>query len=1046
MRKLILTILVALLFYNASAQDQSVTGKITDESGKPLQGVSITTAEGKTGTTTDAEGNYKITLPASVKSLIFTELNYETVTKTVTKSGEISFVMIISDKSLTEVVITAYGIKRDKKTLGYSTPIISSEDLTAVRNTNITNAVVGKVAGVRTQGTGGSFAGSAILIRGYTSMTGSSAPLFVIDGVPIDNGGGGVALQNGVTNSNRAVDINPDDVQEMTILKGAAATSLYGSRGAAGVILITTKKGTRKSKNNIDINSSYSVVSVNRLPEYQNEYAQGTSTGASTATATVGLYNFNASTSWGPRITGQNVTNFFGKPETLKAYPNNVADLFKNGFNRQNTISFSGGSDKTFYRVSYNNTEETYVVARNKLKKNVLTLNLNSEVTKKLTVSTYISANYTSSVRTQQGNQLSNPVFRSLFTPRSFDLTGSPYYNSTGGQLYYGGEDNPYWSIENVRYNDKVDRIIGNLGLRYQFNDWLNADVKIGGDIQSFNSHGFDEIGSRGGGNTSASGTGGIVDFKSNLRNINSYATLNAQKKFGRFNIIGTVGNEIYDNYSNSLSARSTGLAIAGFDQISNATVLNTPIVGTSQVRTVGIFADAVIEYNKWLALNVKARNDFSSTLAPGNNSIFYPAASLSVVVTDAIPSIKNSVLDFLKLHANYGVVGRAAPAYNTDNYAALGGAADGFGPNIAYPFNGVSGYTISNAAGNKNLKPEFTKEWEIGTELKLFNNRITIEANYYERLLTEGLFPVPVSGASGVTSLFQNAGEIETKGTEITLGLIPLKSNNFTWSINANYTQFKSIVTKLAPGVSVITLAGFTTPNVRLVEKEQYGVIYGNKYQTDAQGNIILQATGTNAGLPLPTSGVFKIGNSNPKFTIGISNTFTYKYFTLDVLFDIREGGDLYSRNLADLRRNGSVIETAVLPRFATDNVTPLTNYQFNGVDAGGNKVNIPIRADQYWGNQGKYVAAEGFMVSTSWFRIREANLTMRLPKSLVDKTPFGNIEFGLFGRNLFLKSKDYPHLDPEQNALGSSNIQGLEFNANPSTRTMGVNLRLTL
>ena len=302
-----------MLFFNATAQDQSVTGKITDESGRPLQGVSITTAQGKTGTTTDAEGNYKITVPPSVKALIFTDLNYETATKTVTKSGDISFAIISSDKSLTEVVITAYGIKRDKKTLGYSTPIISSEDLTAVRNTNITNAVVGKVAGVRTQGTGGSFAGSAILIRGYTSMTGSSAPLFVIDGVPIDNGGGGVALQNGVTNSNRAVDINPDDVQEMTILKGAAATSLYGSRDAAGVILITTKKGTRKSKNNIDVNSSYSVVSVNRLPEYQNGYAQGTSTGASTATATVGLYNFNASTSWGPRITGQNVTNFFGK-------------------------------------------------------------------------------------------------------------------------------------------------------------------------------------------------------------------------------------------------------------------------------------------------------------------------------------------------------------------------------------------------------------------------------------------------------------------------------------------------------------------------------------------------------------------------------------------------------------------------------------------------------------------------------------------------------------------------------------------------------------
>jgi outer membrane receptor protein involved in Fe transport len=415
-------------------------------------------------------------------------------------------------------------------------------------------------------------------------------------------------------------------------------------------------------------------------------------------------------------------------------------------------------------------------------------------------------------------------------------------------------------------------------------------------------------------------------------------------------------------------------------------------------------------------------------------------------VITDAIPDLKNSVLNLWKVRANYGIVGRAAPAYNTSNYAGLGSASDGFGPNIAYPFNGLAGYTISNSAGNIKLKPEFTTEWEIGTDINLFNNRVTIQANYYERKLTEGLFSVPVSAASGVTSLFQNAGEIETKGTELTLGLVPIKTKDFTWSINANYTQFKSIVTKLAPGVSVITLAGFTTPNIRLVEGEEYGAIYGNKYQRDNKGNMIIQTTGANAGLPLPTSGVFKVGASVPKYTIGLTNTFTYKHFTLDVLLDIRNGGDMYSRNLADLRRNGVTIETAALPRFAADNVTPLKNYSFPGVDASGNPVNIPIRADQYWGNSGIYSSAEGFMVNTSWFRVREMNLTMKLPQALIDRTPFGNVEFGVFGRNLFLKAKDYPHLDPEQNALGASNIQGLEFNANPSTRTIGLNLRLTL
>lgn len=924
--------------------------------------------------------------------------------------------------------------------------MISAEDLTAVRNTNISNAVVGKVAGVRTSGTGGAFAGSAILIRGYTSMTGSSAPLYVIDGVPVENGGGGVSLQNGVTNSNRAVDINPDDVEDMTILKGAAATSLYGSRGAAGVILITTKKGKRRAKNNVEVNSSYQIVSVNRLPEFQNEYAQGSSSGAYNATTTVGVYNPLSFTSWGPRITGQTVTNFYNQQEKLQAYPNNLSDLFENGFNRQNTVSVSGGSDKTSYRVSYNNTKETYVLRNNALNKNVLSLNLNSDVTDRLTISSYLSFNHTSSRRTQQGNQLSNPVFRAYFVPRSYNLTGLPYYNSAGDQWFYGAEDNPYWSIENVRYNDEVARILGNVGARYKITDWLNADLKFGGDFQTFKAHGFDEIGARGGGNTSATGTGGILDARNVVRNVNSYFTLNAQKKFGNFNISGTLGNELFDNYANNLSVRSTGLAIRGFDQISNATVHNTPSVSTGQTRTIGLFADVVVDYNKWLSVNVKARNDFASTLAPGARSIFYPAAAVSAVLTDAIPSLKTDILNLLKVRANYGKVGRAAPAYFTDNYAALGGASDGFGPNIAYPFNGISGYTISNTAGNVNLKPEFTTEWEIGLDANFFDNRISFQGSYYQRKLTDGLFPVPVSASSGVTSLYQNAGEIETKGLELTLGLVPVKTKNFTWNINGNFTKFRSVVTKLAPGVTVITLGGFTTPNIRLMVGEEYGAIYGNQYQRDAKGQMILQTTGVNAGLPLPTSGVFKLGNSNPRYTIGITNTFTYKMFTLDFLMDIREGGDMYSRNLADLRRNGVAIETAERPRFAADNVTPLTNYSFEGVDASGNKVNIPIRADQYWGNAGKYVAAEGYIVNTSWFRIREANLSMRLPRRVVDKTPFGNIEFGIFGRNLFLYAKDYPHLDPEQNAFGTSNISGLEFNANPSTRTMGVNLRLTL
>ena len=1034
MRKLFSLLAGFVLFIGAvQAQNRTIAGKVTDEKGAGIAGVTVSVKGSTSGTTTGSDGSYSFSAPSSAKTLVFSSVNFSTREQNIGSTNSVSVSLVAKDDALSEVVVTSFGIRRDKKTLGYSTPTISSEEITQVRNSNISNALVGKVAGVRTQGTGGSFTGSSVLIRGYTSVTGSSAPLYVVDGMPIDNGGGGTALQNGATSSNRVLDINPDDVEEMTVLKGAAATSLYGSRGAAGVILITTKKGKKKTKNSVEINTSYNIVQVNRLPEYQNEYAQGAN----------GAYlNANAS-SWGPKMVGQTVTNFFGNPEVLMPYPNNVKDFFQNGYNLQNSVAFSGGSDKTTFRVSYNNTRETYVVRTNELSKNVLTANLNSDVSDKLQISTFVSINNTQSNRSQQGNQLSNPLFRTWMMPRSYNLTGNPYYRPNGDQWYYGADDNPYWALENVRFNDEVNRFFGNVGLNYKFNNWLNANLKVGGDVQSFKAHGYDEIGTRGGGNTNSQTTGGIIDSRNYSRSWNSYFTLNAQKQFGKFNISGTLGNEIVDNYSQSLSVRSTGLSIRGFDHISNATVLNIPSVGTSRARTIGAFGDLNIEYDRWLSLNVKARNDWSSSLPMGARSIFYPAVALSAVITDAVPSLKSNVLSFWKMRANYGVVGRAAPIYNTDNYAGVGGAADGFGPNIAYPFNGLSGYTISNAAGNVKLKPEFTTEWEIGTDMRLWNDRIKLEVNYYERKLTEGLFSVPASAASGVTSVFQNAGEIETKGWEVAIGITPIRSKNFSWNINANYTQFRSIVTKLAPGVGVITLAGFTTPNIRLMVGEDYGVMFGNAYQRHANGKMILNTT---TGLPIPTSGVIKLGNTVPIYTMGITNTFTYKMFTLDVLFDIRNGGDMYSRNLADLHRNGVSIESAALPRFDKDNITPLTNYKFDGVDATGNPVNVPLRAEQYWGNQGKYVAAEGFMVNTSWFRVRELNLTMRLPQSVVDKTPFGAIEFGLFGRNLFLSSPGYPHLDPEQNALGSSNIQGLEFNANPSTRTFGCNLRLTL
>lgn len=1032
-----LTLLPAVLLLSLQllAQNRTVTGRVTDANGNPISGASVQIQNTNVGTVTKDDGTFSLTVSATGRVLVVSAIGQAAQNVTIGNQTNITVALQTANQNLQEIVISSLGVRRDKKTLGYSASTVGADELTAARQNNITNALAAKVGGVRVQGSGGAFSGSRVLIRGNTSVTGVSAPLYVVDGIPIDNSGGGTALQTGATSTNRAFDINPDDVESMTILKGAAATSQYGSRGAGGVILITTKRGRKRAKSAVEFLSSYNTAVVNRLPEYQNQYGQGTG----------GNFNSAVSASWGPEITGQTATNFFGKQEPLQAYPNNVRDLYKTGDNLQNTVSFNGGSDRTSYRVSYGNNVETFVIRNNRLVRNNLSLNLNSDITAKLTITSYINFTNTASKRTQQGNQLSNPVFRSWFTPRSFDLTNAPLYDANGNEaLYPGGEDNPNWSIDNIRYNDEVNRVLGNVGLRYRFADWLTADLKAGVDFYNLFSHGFDEIGARGQGNAQAQGLGGVVENRNNNRNVNSYFTVSAaNRKIGPVTVTASVGNEVVENRTQNAQIIGRTLAVRGFDQISNASVF-VPTTAFSKRRIIGVFGDLVVDYKNWITLNAKARNDWASTLSPDHNSVFYPAFAVTLNPTEIFPGIKGAVLNAFKLRANYGKVGNSPPVYNTSNYQATANPADGFGPSILFPFNGNLAFTISDAAGNPLLTPEFTTEKEIGVEASFWNNRITLEYNRYNRKLTGGLFSVPYSAASGITSVFQNAGELKTNGNELVLGITPVKTRwGFTWNINTNYTQFKTVVEKLAPGVANIFLGGFTTPNVRLVAGDEYGQLYGTKYRRDDQGRLILQTTGTNAGLPLATTGVEKIGNPNPRFTMGITNTLSYKNFELSVLLDIREGGDIYSRNLADLRRNGAVIETAEFPRFKGGVLNK--PYQFTGVDATGTAVNIPVTAEQYWGNNGKYVAAEGYIVSTTWKRVREASLSYTVPKSITDRTPFGNIEVGLFGRNLFLWTKDYKHLDPEQNVLGISPAQGLEFNAQPATRSTGVNLRLT-
>lgn len=1052
MKRLVQSLFIMMLFVNFSlAQDRTITGTVRSaEDNSPVPGATIRFTGAKGGTLTDAAGRFSIVVPSGVRAIEVSFIGFVAQTRTIGGTGVLNIILQSDSKALSEVIVTSFGIIRDKRTLGYGTTQLSSEQLTVSKATNISNQLSGKIPGVRVTGTGGAFTGSGLTIRGMTTFTGSNQPLYVVDGVPIDNGGGGTPLQTGPSLSNRAIDINPEDIENIVVLKDAASTSIYGSRGASGVILITTKKGKKGEKGTVTYSSNYSIGNVNRLPEYQNEYAQGNNgllTQANIGTATVA--GSGVSTSWGPMIKGQTITNSFGQQEVLAAHPDNVKDIFQQSHNFQNNISFTGGSEKSSFRVAYGNAVETYVIDNNKLKRNNLTFTGSTDITDKLTIGASITYTNTSSIRTLQGNQLSNPLFRAYFTPRSYNLTDMPFEDANGNQLWAGGEDNPYWSIKYNKYNDEVNRILGNFNARYKFTSWLNADLKVGTDFYNLKSKGFDEIGNRGGGFTGASSrlVGGIIDQTNNVRNLSSYFTINANKKFGDFNLTGTLGNEINQNYFANNSLTGFTLVVPHFDNMKNALTYN-PSIGSGKTRLSGIFADAVIEYKTFLSLNVKARNDWSSTLSPANRSIFYPGAAISFIPTEAFPGLKDDkYINLIKFRASVGEVGKGAPAYSTDTYYDTASAADGFGAVINFPYNGLAGFTFNDGAGNPDLTPEFTREVSFGTELAFFRNRFTIDASYYTRNTRSVILSVPVSAASGITSVFKNAGKLSTKGFELLVGGTPLRSKDFSWDISVNFTKYKSTVKELAPGVDNIFLGGFTTPNIRLVAGDEYGQIYGSAYQRNAARQLLISPT---TGLPLATADVVKIGNPNPDYTAGINNTINYKSLSLSLLIDIRKGGDQYSRNIADVQRNGVSVETAEFPRFEADGLTQTKPYRFEGVYASGANAGQPntisVRAQDYYGNSGKYVAAEGYIYDTSWFRLREAALNYRLPEALVSKTPFRGLEFGIFGRNLYLKAKNYPHFDPEQNALGISNAQGLEFNSLPSTRTFGVNLKIVL
>ncbi|HEX8349910.1 MAG TPA: SusC/RagA family TonB-linked outer membrane protein, partial [Hymenobacter sp.] len=1048
MRKILLAflLLTVALLQQVAAQNRSISGRVLDQtSGNGLPGTTVLVKGTSQGVSTNADGTFTLSVPDGAGTLVISSIGF--LTKEVPLGSETKLDIRLSEdtKQLSEVVVTAFGVEQQRKALGYSVSEIKNEELTQARQTNVVNSLTGKVAGVRIQGSSGMVGSSAsIFIRGQTTFTGSNQPLFVVDGIPIDNGGGatgtGNALQSGVSNSNRAIDINQDDIESVSVLKGPAAAVLYGSRAAAGAVIITTKKGSSQNnkKQTVTLLSNYNIVQVSRMPDYQNVYGQGNRS----------TFNTLSNTSWGPLVTGQTVTNFRGEQEQLSINPDNVKDIFKTGSNFQNNVSLSGATERTRYYASYGNLHEVGILDNNDLKRNTLTFNGSANLTPKLRTS--VSTIFTNNVsqRTQQGNQQANPFFRSWFLPRSYDLSRYPYelelpklgqqvpgdVTATNGRLasnntWYSTDDNPLWTIKNNTYNDELNRIVGNISLGYDFTDWLSVDYKLGTDTYAQT---IKRVNARDGKGASAvSGVGAIEDETFTRRELSSYLFLNAHRDLNdKFGVRVLLGNEINQRRTTDIGVVGNNIQIRGYDNITN-TLNFTPYGLQTTRRLIGAFGEVGFDYRKAAFITLRGRNDWSSTFGKANRSYFYPGVSASVVLTELLPTLKqNRFLTSASIRGAAAQVGREAEEYRTETYyASTNNPSDGFGPSLTFPFRGQSGQSYGNNAGNANLGPEFTTSYEVGADLSFFGGRLGLEATVYNQQSKDIIFAVPVAGASGFPNSFQNIGKSEAKGIELLVTSTPVKVGSFTYSNSINWTHIQTKVLELAPGVSQITLGGFTTPSTRLIAGQPYGVIFGSVFQKAPDGRLLLNANGRTT----TAAENQVVGNPNPQWTGGMTNTFAWKGLTLNTLLDVRYGGDIYGRNITDLRRSGSVKETQDRNR----------TYVHNGVVANGDGTYSPnttqITAEDYFTDLYGASVAEYIIFDASWIRLREVALTYALPKSLTDRTFLGSVELGLNARNVFLYAPNVPHIDPEVNAQGASNSQGLEYNALPQTRTFG-------
>ena len=1021
-------LLILLLVFSAHliyAQTKTITGKLTDQSGLPLPGVSVLLENSKTSSLSDMDGIYSVKVENG-KTLVYSYIGFKTKQVLIGNQTVINVVLENSTLNLEEVVVTALGIKREKRALGYASQELKSEDINRVNSTNFVSNLSGKLAGVQITGSGnGVTSSSRIVIRGDKSLNiNNNGPLFIVDGVPINNSiygvGGSPTTQKDLPSDygNGASEINPEDVESVNVLKGAAASALYGSRASNGVIVITTKSGKHSKGMGISISNSTMMSEALRLPEIQNVYGAGF----------LKTYDPQSDSNFGPKLnTGLSIIQngspgySVGQGVALPLdFRYNLNDFFRKGSSITNSVSITGSDDKTNYRLSYNNSKIEDIVPNSNLKRNNVSLNLTYKISDKWKISTaatYTKSNSDNTPVTGYGSQ--GIMYNLLWNHTNVDLDWLKNYwivKDVQQNSMFSWGDNPF-KIANENINAfKKSRLFGNIATTYDFTKNLSLMLRTGMDDSNDFRWSRRPIGS------SRYPQGMYREQTIAFTEYNSDILLSYDKTFGNFSTKFTTGSNQMDQYTSQGQIEGQSISIPGIYNLQNINVMPIQSRNIYKKRINSIYGMANIGYKNYLYLDVTARNDWSSTLPANNNSYFYPSASLSFIPSSLYELNKN--IDFLKVRLNIASVGNDTDPYKlskTYNNGSLAGTL-----------------TNPDAILNANLKPEIATSYETGIEGQFFNKRVTLDASYYITNSKNQIVGLDISQSTGSRSNVINAGKIQNKGIEIGLGITPVRTKNISWTINANFTKNEGIVKELTPGINNYVIA--QGPNGGTIEArvgERMGDMYGRGYLRSPDNQIVYDNTGS----PILDTQIKKIGNYNPDWMLGLSTSFKYKNLTFNALVDIRNGGKIYSMT------NSIGMESGILAVSLPGRETGIIGQGVVKNNDGSYSTNTTVVSPENWyySNAFRRDNIEANTFDASYVKLRELSINYRLPQKIITAARMQNISIGLVGNNLALWTK-VPNIDPEtQSISGGTLLPGFEVMQLPSSRNYGLKLNVS-